>query len=183
MCLLMLVSLTIFQSTLPCGSDLNLRFCHITQRDFNPRSLAGATGIVVILPVCSSFQSTLPCGSDEYHHGRLFHTNAISIHAPLRERPITSTISTNGKSNFNPRSLAGATWAYQQQNAHQFISIHAPLRERQLIMIRCVSCAHHFNPRSLAGATTADYTSAKQSNISIHAPLRERHSLLSTLLI
>ena len=55
-----------FQSTLPCGSDLLFIAACIYRRDFNPRSLAGAT---------------LNTGM---HLVKLL----ISIHAPLRERPI-----------------------------------------------------------------------------------------------
>ena len=121
----------VFQSTLPCGSDLNLvcapfvfrisihaplreRHCghmyRISGIDFNPRSLAGATVIVLdeidkfpfqsTLPCGSDmpgrmplqlwivFQSTLPCGSDGYRVMQ-WDVVEISIHAPLRERPIS----------------------------------------------------------------------------------------------
>ena len=53
------------------------------------------------------FQSTLPRGSD--HIADLaFHHNAISIHAPSRERPLLPCPPCV-RCHFNPRSLAGAT--------------------------------------------------------------------------
>ena len=105
---------------------------------------------MLIIP---QFQSTLPRGSDN---------NLL----------INSSISTN----FNPRSLAGATANAHDAASDPLISIHAPSRERQVscqqtpeqylfqstlprgsdhqfckLLIRC----RHFNPRSLAGATAA----------------------------
>ena len=55
-------------------------------KDFNPRSLAGATR--------------------RYNIGGV--TSSISIHAPSQERPIIS-LAINFDIHFNPRSLAGAT--------------------------------------------------------------------------
>ena len=124
-------------------------------RNFNPRSLAGATfnspkyGSIVTL-----FQSTLPRGSDI----------------------AAKCLCTAGINNFNPRSLAGATVhgvqagckAVQFQSTlprgsdknrrclaavHRDISIHAPSRERQIV--------------------SKQYQTHKK--ISIHAPSRERH--------
>ena len=53
------------------------------------------------------FQSTLPCGSDG-NGGYVLQIDIISIHAPSRERLITSRIRKD-KKYFNPRSLTGAT--------------------------------------------------------------------------
>ena len=53
---------------------------------------------------------------------------------------------------FNPRSLAGATFP----------------------RINCYSVHPNFNPRSLAGATDRSHVYKTTFNISIHAPLRER---------
>ena len=77
------------------------------------------------------FQSTLPRGSD---HSTRFRPSlaGISIHAPSRERPIRFLTTCWMLSNFNPRSLAGAT--------------STRLRRKNL--------RHYFNPRSLAGATS-----------------------------
>ena len=78
------------------------------------------------------FQSTLPCGSDSGTHVSSRRALTISIHAPLRERPIRGT-------GFKKR---------------RFISIHAPLRERLAVWSMYWMSAY-FNPRSLAGATLA----------------------------
>ena len=96
--------------------------------DFNPRSLAGATGWFYEYYGFFKFQSTLPRGSDigltvsdEIH--------VISIHAPSRERlrymRMYALIF-----NFNPRSLAGATSIRLAAALLSRISIHAPSRER-----------------------------------------------------
>ena len=75
---------------------------------FNPRSLAGATMFCIACSPKWAFQSTLPRGSDESEQLEPAKTNAISIHAPSRERP-TNPCRHPPKRNFNPRSLAGAT--------------------------------------------------------------------------
>ena len=99
--------------------------------NFNPRSLAGATGLPVQQAyMVEKFQSTLPCGSDSPNHRHYACLLIISIHAPLRERLVTNTVAssvlsfqstlpcgsdisslpqTSLISYFNPRSLAGAT--------------------------------------------------------------------------
>ena len=121
----------VFQSTLPRGSDKT--------------ALAIIEGVV-------EFQSTLPRGSDDRHRRVSFHDREfqstlprgsdrvkpaltlaalkISIHAPSRERP-SSIASLSCSTDFNPRSLAGAT------------SLGATNTEGPA----------NFNPRSLAGAT------------------------------
>ena len=76
------------------------------------------------------FQSTLPRGSDN-NRPETEAVKAISIHAPSRERPM-SAISMPVYSDFNPRSLAGATRCQRLHNSKR----------------------ENFNPRSLAGATT-----------------------------
>ena len=57
------------------------------------------------------------------------------------------------KSNFNPRSLAGATLRGFITTAEHVISIHAPSQERPMTTFVGHSSTPHFNPRSLAGAT------------------------------
>ena len=139
--------------------------------NFNPRSLAGATILLLCIYHCVVFQSTLPRGSDVPG-------------APVYTLPI----------HFNPRSLAGATYRVRLYTHCRYISIHAPSRERLKHNIRRLSCKN-FNPRSLAGATQISerYTSSHQFQstlprgsdwkcsikiigitISIHAPSRER---------
>ncbi len=77
------------------------------------------------------FQSTLPRGSD-----------------------FNFAVKYYGLANFNPRSLAGATF-----------KAFFP-----------ASCFSYFNPRSLAGATENSITKGHGKNISIHAPSRERRA-------
>ena len=120
---------------------------------------------------------------------------AISIHAPSRERLTISSLGRAASSNFNPRSLTGATLALVKQNlanAHfnprsltgatqmskgslyvERISIHAPSRERRRLRSP-YSPQQNFNPRSLTGATGKERKSQVNTNISIHAPSRER---------
>ena len=78
-----------FQSTLPRGSDLRLHYAiSVQRRDFNPRSLAGATPSVK--------------GREQ--------AGEISIHAPSRERQQVIARRQREYRHFNPRSLAGATF-------------------------------------------------------------------------
>ena len=99
---------SLFQSTLPCGSDAGLEWyvwrtsisIHAPLRERPQSSLTSS--------VYGTFQSTLPCGSDH---------------------PLPS-ISAQ-EHDFNPRSLAGATRDHHALPAAIFISIHAPLRERR----------------------------------------------------
>ena len=143
--------ITLFQSTLPCGSD--------------------AVGAFFILCHCISIHAPLR----ERHLVQVLVVNVgtISIHAPLRERlPFCQQY--HGRRDFNPRSLAGATrhWHPLPTSPTNFnprslagataithstvndlcISIHAPLRERR----------------------TREQQYLKAALISIHAPLRER---------
>ena len=53
-----------FQSTLPHGSDINFMLLILKSRNFNPRSLTGATTKHVDEVDNLLFQSTLPHGSD-----------------------------------------------------------------------------------------------------------------------
>ena len=163
-----------FQSTLPCRSDIDARggtrytensiHAPLRERQFGRTATS----------VAHVFQSTLPHGSDgssPKHNNRII----VSIHAPLRERPqrkglmvyprpFQSTLPRGSDlpclckpgqsaSNFNPRSLAGATPLFTSPasvttgfqstlprgsddvlttilNAYGMISIHAPSRER-----------------------------------------------------
>ena len=186
-----------FQSTLPYGSDQPPRIFKVTSHDFNPRSLTGATYDSSMTIGEILFQSTLPYGSDMTYE-ELLAFASISIHAPLRERPIwwhTSTQKPVFQStlpygsdvpppraagtcaeNFNPRSLTGATVAYGRSLAPKGISIHAPLRERQA-GAKGMASVNNFNPRSLTGATRRGQRCQCHAAISIHAPLRERLSV------
>ena len=74
-----------FQSTLPRGSDLTFSTANSSASYFNPRSLAGATGGLLLSSIFIRFQSTLPRGSDK-NMMPLTPIVGISIHAPSRER-------------------------------------------------------------------------------------------------
>ncbi len=141
-----------FQSTLPYGSDPYGQSFSSVGEHFNPRSLTGAT---CLRPASQG-------------HGH------ISIHAPLRERPLLrarhSLISL-----FQSTLPYGSDLDYQNNHHPRFqISIHAPLRERRKnrinerrllkfqstlpygsdgINIVYTIVSYHFNPRSLTGAT------------------------------
>ena len=76
------------------------------------------------------FQSTLPHGSD-----------------------LSNFVSYRDLSDFNPRSLAGATYEAPACPFDTDISIHAPSRERLCQSFFIVGFSY-FNPRSLTGATS-----------------------------
>ena len=99
----------LFQSTPPCGGDSTSLRLKRMQPDFNPRPLAGATMPGTSATSITRFQSTPPCGGDsmgspsvpadaDFNPRSLAGATAdadvvdclrgISIHAPLRGRPI-----------------------------------------------------------------------------------------------
>ena len=131
--------------------------------NFNPRSLAGATlqNVADVYRVLQ-FQSTLPRGSDPADAGSNGAGEAISIHAPSRERPTV---------------LAVTSWL-------TLISIHAPSRERPVIdlfagnvEIISIHAPSRERPKISKSMRTA-------RPISIHAPSRERprpHVIFTTL--
>ena len=184
----------LFQSTLPCGSDLN------------KKNLAKFKAISIHAPlrerrmsnynVCrkSKFQSTLPCGSDFLTQSVLLILSRFQSTLPCGS-DLQSADYLILWDYFNPRSLAGATSLSRIQPLYAQISIHAPLRERlprfychsvySNFNPRSLAGATHvvrpitingtdFNPRSLAGATLVSALSLAMTRISIHAPLRER---------
>ena len=81
-----LYAVSIFQSTLPRGSDARNTACKSTCSNFNPRSLAGATAVISSSIFSLKFQSTLPRGSDVKQLLESRVQQLISIHAPSRER-------------------------------------------------------------------------------------------------
>ncbi len=164
-----------FQSTPPCGGDRSGSRPRWWAWNFNPRPLAGATGVLLHagrnlgnfnprpLAGATTSQIELKCGFYYFNPrplagatelpGAVDQLWAISIHAPLRGRP-------------------GDFWMTADEAA---ISIHAPLRGRlhfsglpalpvsqfqstppcggDELSVKLLSERQHFNPRPLAGAT------------------------------
>ena len=141
----------IFQSTLPYGSDYFHLYLHLLPDYFNPRSLTGATEQMK----------------------RQLQKYDISIHAPLRERPLLrarhslisefqSTLPYGSDKvhchidslyqYFNPRSLTGATlMTFRILSALLFQSTLPYGSDFAKISAKLYS--EDFNPRSLTGAT------------------------------
>ena len=150
--MLAVVLVTQFQSTLPHGSDFGFLLLRSRHRDFNPRSLTGATLKITLIPVFPLFQSTLPHGSD----------SALSIRVKLSRH-------------FNPRSLTGATLtallsirplstfqstlphgsdSYNNQQTSLSYEFQSTLPHgSDKSVCSPVMALQHFNPRSLTGAT------------------------------
>ena len=144
-------------------------------RNFNPRSLTGATRMISVSGRWLLFQSTLPHGSDLLQHQYEDQKTPISIHAPSRERPkgkkflfsqirFQSTLphgsdpllpaAPSPVCHFNPRSLTGAT---RRKPGLQHARRHFNPRS----LTGATDGSHgqqpsglHFNPRSLTGATS-----------------------------
>ena len=146
-----------FQSTLPRGSDCFGAIQGRAAADFNPRSLAGATNVALAALVDSAISIHAPSRERLIGIKQQPELTLISIHAPSRERRAGVDFKQCSRCNFNPRSLAGATWMFRGI--------------RQLLS--------NFNPRSLAGATPGLTLSNAPGVISIHAPSRERPNRLS----
>ena len=100
------------------------------RRDFNPRSLAGATEMHKAAREVIKFQFTLPCGSDALQVFSTALSVVISIHAPLRERPART-------------GTAGGIVKFQST---------LPYGSDKFTLATCLYLGY-FNPRFLAGAT------------------------------
>ena len=150
-----------------------LRQSFIFTQDFNPRSLTGATTWMLYNNEKVWISIHAPLRERPLFTYVFAVPTRISIHAPLRERPRGCWVK-QLPSNFNPRSLTGATMAALKPIGHDEISIHAPLRERLKNLLRFlrsrtfqstlpygsdrlnrydIDFLPHFNPRSLTGAT------------------------------
>ena len=155
------------------GATLTCRSGFIVSSNFNPRSLAGATVIFTAYVINLLFQSTLPRGSD-YMENFQRCKQAISIHAPSRERPVLpllllinfvfqSTLPRGSdlslirkfmhKVIFQSTLPRGSDYDDRKAWVQEHISIHAPSRERLLPIAVLHLLLSYFNPRSLAGAT------------------------------
>ena len=77
--------------------------------DFNPRSLAGATDAYGHTGDYTVISIHAPSRERRSRLLLLLFNNTISIHAPSRERLWSSASVASSGSDFNPRSLAGAT--------------------------------------------------------------------------
>ena len=187
---------TVFQSTLPRGSDVDYLLFSIGYNDFNPRSLAGATFQKRFFAFSLFISIHAPSRERHWGFAKDAYLDVISIHAPSRERPTAIRVMAAPQLHFNPRSLAGATKRLYSSLLSLRISIHAPSRERRNVTVNvgsgggdfnprsltgATSLVHYistsfndFNPRSLTGATLAFFARTWGNYISIHAPLRER---------
>ena len=147
------ISWRAFQSTLPHGSDDDIKLDCETEYNFNPRSLTGATDSLQLLHHgFAYFNPRSLTGATLCLIRQQCQRTAISIHAPSRERLISGILYNN-------------LW---------LISIHAPSRERRQcftafytahafqstlphgsdsLPLEVKSLGGYFNPRSLTGAT------------------------------
>ena len=150
-------------------------FC-CSPADFNPRSLAGATAEDIFkLGFVTIFQSTLPCGSDILFLCILVSLMIISIHAPLRERPQAAPGHSVRRIRFQSTLPCGSDADVKSTLTPLIISIHAPLRERPLTRPIIQPCSV-FQSTLPCGSDVADVKSTLTPLIiSINAPLRERH--------
>ena len=188
---------TTFQSTLPHGSDRTWLTTSTLPSNFNPRSLTGATPLLLLVKLMLRlFQSTLPHGSDRWRwrarsqnasfqstlpHGSdpndkyLVFCDCISIHAPSRERqsfncyePIIAKISIHAPSRERQNLLT-------KKLSNQRISIHAPSRER-LPARYSFGGAFIFQSTLPHGSDINALNEGISLAISIHAPSRERRN-------
>ena len=143
---------TVFQSTLPHGSDAYLHNIVNIFRNFNPRSLTGATAFLEVLQRRMHISIHAPSRERLNKKELITIATEISIHAPSRERQLS----------FNSCS------------SHGKISIHAPSRERlqgviydTLLLEFQSTLPHGSDQRYFSHVFHPLY-------ISIHAPSRER---------
>ena len=186
-----------FQSTLPYGSDQFERDFDNLGLYFNPRSLTGATSIGLSLIAFLIISIHAPLRERLKINGKVFNGTKFQSTLPYGSDSLMHT-SNSPLTNFNPRSLTGATLEPLRVILRRFIfqstlpygsdltlfHISLPVlnfNPRSLtgatnsFSFIC-RCRKHFNPRSLTGATYDKLYDAINHDISIHAPLRERHN-------
>ena len=124
----------------------------INFNNFNPRSLTGATYLRYDKDTDRLISIHAPSRERPASKPPTTPFAIISIHAPSRERP--RRIATDCRpSNFNPRSLTGATVHSLHVVCSQTFQSTLPHgSDRDQSQHR--QCKSHFNPRSLTGATT-----------------------------
>ena len=105
-------------------------------RNFNPRSLAGATQISERYTSSHQFQSTLPRGSDWKCSIKIIGIT-ISIHAPSRERRHGQEYSMASRHQFQSTLPRGSDFNKIKEFILWLISIHAPSRERRECSLCC----------------------------------------------
>ena len=171
------MGLSLFQSTLPHGSDrvqCGEQAAAIQISIHAPSRERPYTVVTCTAPAKISIHA--PSRERQKITNLGFRCLHISIHAPSRERqrrPADSLL----RRYFNPRSLTGATacasGTFNNISVFQStlpygsdgndddkkvfgyqISIHAPLRERQRLTHLSYTSLEDFNPRSLTGATS-----------------------------
>ena len=108
MVIILSVPSLLFQSTLPYGSDIHRIITSNGMKNFNPRSLTGATHDCICRYETYQYFNPRSLTGATFMVSYFSYSSLISIHAPLRERLSVSY-----------RSLKFID-----------ISIHAPLRER-----------------------------------------------------
>ena len=144
----------LFQSTLPYGSDQALLLLAHYVQSFQSTLPCGSD--TYVLREGSSywqFQSTLPYGSDTITRWKFLLLKLFQSTLPDGSDGARKVLNFNA-SNFNPRSLTGATFLLVSCfGLLSIISIHAPLRERRITGAQRAPYVVDFNPRSLTGAT------------------------------
>ena len=123
----------------------------VRARDFNPRSLTGATSGHHRVAVYLRISIHAPSRERQMQSLSKYADLLISIHAPSRERPIGTSLDSVVKL-FQSTLPHGSDWWQSGGVQNQVISIHAPSRERR-----------QFCREIQPGC-----------GISIHAPSRER---------
>ena len=124
------------------------------------------------------FQSTLPYGSDRSLPSMLIRFSDFNPRS-LTGATGRSLANISISRYFNPRSLTGATECFRPIIIGVGDFNPRSLTGATALVIRQSSELHHFNPRSLTGATLLLPVLLRHYEISIHAPLRERLSFQS----
>ena len=137
------------------GATSIQRLAHSRDRYFNPRA---------------------PCGARPVRLRRFYHTNYISIHAPLAGRDAIRDAVANGTMPFqSTRPLRGATPALPCVMRDQsYFNPRAPCGARHHFSVAFVEDSTFQSTRPLRGATLFACFRISFDRISIHAPLAGR---------
>ena len=146
---------------------------------FNPRAPCGARRLCFPRGLSRQyhFNPRAPCGARPVRLRRFYHTNYISIHAPLAGRDAIRDAVANGTMPFqSTRPLRGATPALPCVMRDQsYFNPRAPCGARPLPTGTPMLSTRFQSTRPLRGATAGNYIPPiVYAVISIHAPLAGR---------
>ena len=162
-----------FQSTPPCGGDVQPGATDPGPNHFNPRPLAGATALFGGRSMVIGISIHAPLRGRLIWNFVTVLVYKISIHAPLRGRRTPGQMVDAGLP-FQSTPPCGGDLMEVFAVLTSFISIHAPLRGRHIFRSPCPFSSLFQSTPPCGGDRCLCDNGTMVLKISIHAPLRGR---------